>query len=59
MAGDRSIQLSYCDDLGISELAKTFGTLHRRVLAQIRKTDHFVRFVFAQKFLRDRNSRIL
>jgi len=59
MAGDRSIQLSYRVRLAILKHAEMLQKSNARNLAHIRDTGHFFRFVFADEFLCDRNSRIL
>ena len=59
LAGDRFIQLSYLGPLSIFKFVQTFGNSKARVVARIRETGHFFRFVFAEKFSGDRNSRIL
>jgi hypothetical protein len=59
MAGDRSIQVSYYDPPMNRARTETFGESNARVPARTRKTGHFFRFVFAQKFLGDQNPRIV
>ena len=41
------------------EALKNLEKSNARNVAHIRKTGHFFRFVFAEEFVRDRNSRIL
>jgi hypothetical protein len=59
MAGDRSIQMSYREYRTNCERDEMLEKSNERNVAHIRKTGHFFRFVFADKFLRDRDSRIL
>jgi hypothetical protein len=59
MAGDRSIQVSYREYRTNCERAEMLEKSNARNVAHIRDTGHFFRFVFAEKFLRDRDSRNL
>ena len=59
MAGDRSIQVSYREYRTNCERAAMLEKSNARNVAHSRKTGHFFRFVFAEEFLRDRNSRNL
>jgi len=59
MAGDRDIQLSYRVRSAICINAEMLQKSNARNVAHIRETGHFFRCVFADKFLRDRNARIL
>ena len=50
MAGDRFIQLSYGVWSTICEHAEMLEKSHARNVAHIRKTGHFFRFAFAERF---------
>ena len=54
-AGDRYIQLSYRVRLAILKHAEMLQKSNARNLAHLRKTSHVFRFVFAEKFRRDRD----
>jgi hypothetical protein len=52
-----TITVSYCEYRTNCERAEMLEKSNARNVAHIRKTGHFFRFVFAEKFLLDRKSR--